>query len=95
MNSPCPWYIAENAGQIVVMDVTGRKVATVAPQADLGVLEGNIRAIKMAPSLLMSLKLAVRSLNEAGKHEMARHLEKYVDAASYPAFYDTVGREVA
>ena len=95
MNSPCPWYVSETAGQIVILDVTGHKVATVAPQADLGVLEGNIRAIKMAPSLLVSLKLAIRSLNEAGKTEMAHHLEKYVDAATYPAFYDMVGKDVA
>ena len=91
MNSPAPWYVADKLGSYSILDVTGHKVCTLSYQDDPEAFESNAKCIKMAPQLLISLRMAVHALREDGTHtDLVRHLQRYVDDATHVPYYSDI-----
>jgi len=91
VNSPAPWYVVEKMGAVSILDVQGHRVCDLAFQDNPDTLESNALCIKLAPQLLVSLRMAIHALDQDGTHEdMVRHLQRYVDAATYTPYSDIV-----
>lgn len=81
MHNPGPWTARFNPYSTIITDVEGRRVAEVFAQPNPNQSWDNANLIRLAPQLLVTLRIAVHYLREGGHPELADHCADYLNAA--------------
>lgn len=76
-----PWYAQPYAFGTVIHAANGQRIAEVFhDEADQAVSDATARLVKMAPTLLLSLKLACSILTDHHQHmDLVHHIQKQID----------------
>jgi len=86
--SIAPWWTSKpdpETGRVIVHDYESRRIAEILPTDDKAVTDANVRLIRLAPTILMALKLAAECLRRDKNHDkLYSHLIKTVEAIEDP-----------
>ena len=75
-----PWYTQNSGLDITLRDRDGKKIATLHPTVDPKQDAATERLLRLAPSTLITLRMATAILEEAGDHpELAAHMRRMLD----------------
>lgn len=77
---PFPYYSTFDGLDVTLRDRDGRKIATLHGSLDAGQDAATERLLRLAPSTLITLRLATSILDEAGDHpDLVAHMRRMLD----------------
>jgi hypothetical protein len=86
MHAPHPWYTIEYRFGVVLHDLHGRRIAEVFhDQHDPQTSAATARLVKLAPCLLLDLKMTAEILRDDGRYpDLCAYIDRTVAATEFP-----------